>query len=43
MRAFILCEKEVDQWSALSISHKMIPQQIKKIQMSSERLRQQSG
>jgi hypothetical protein len=23
-------KKEVDQWSALSISHKMIPQQIKK-------------
>ena len=43
MRAFILCgKKKVDQWSALSISHQMIPQQIKKIQMSSERLRQHS-
>lgn len=40
---YFVWKKEVDQWSALSISHKMIPQQIKKIQMSSERLRQQSG
>lgn len=31
MRAFILCgKKKVDQWSALSISHQMIPQQITK-------------